>query len=56
MRELDVAHRRRPLRIGNDDLVAGLEQRVAEDEERVDAADGHEDFVRAGDRDAVLAS
>ena len=45
MGEPDVTHRRRPLRVRHDDLVTGLEQRVAQDIECVDPAVRHQDFL-----------
>ena len=47
---------RRPRGVGNDDLVAGLEQRLTRDVQAMDPAVGDHDLVRVVDRNCVLAA
>ena len=56
VRRLDVPRGGRPLRIGDDDLVSGLEQCLAQDVEGMDAAGRDHHLVGAADRRAVLRS
>ncbi len=53
-RLLDDRHGRRPLGIGNDHFIAGLEDRLEDREQAVRTAVGDDHFFVGADRDAVL--